>query len=242
MHDHIDVGSVLTIGAPKNHFPLVEAKRTLLLAGGIGVTPILAMAETLAGNGATSRCTTARARRSAPLQGARRRFQLCGAGPLPLRQRRRGQKLDLAALLAVPAPDTHLYVCGPQGFIDHVLDSARASGWPAAQLHVEYFSAAAVDTTATSVRRQAGVERQGVTIPAGPDGDQGAGRAGRRDPVFVRGRRVRHLPDARAGGRAGPPRHVPDRGGAGGERPVHANVLFAPCRKPPGSRSTRAFF
>jgi len=38
-------------------------------------------------------------------------------------------------------------VCGPQGFIAHVLDAAKAQGWPAAQLHVEYFGTAAVDTS-----------------------------------------------------------------------------------------------
>ncbi len=57
------------------------------------------------------------------------------------------QKLDLAAVLGAPDPGAHLYVCGPKGFIDYVLGTARAQGWPAPQLHVEYFSAAAVDTS-----------------------------------------------------------------------------------------------
>lgn len=57
------------------------------------------------------------------------------------------QKLDPATLLAAPAPDAHLYVCGPQGFIDHVPGTAEAQGWPAAQLHVEYFGTAAADTS-----------------------------------------------------------------------------------------------
>lgn len=52
MHDAVHAGSVLTIGVPRNHFPLVDAPRTLLLAGGIGVTPMLAMAEALAAKGA----------------------------------------------------------------------------------------------------------------------------------------------------------------------------------------------
>jgi vanillate O-demethylase ferredoxin subunit len=55
--------------------------------------------------------------------------------------------LDLNSLLAEPDPHKHLYVCGPQGFIDHVLGSARERGWPTAQLHVEYFGAAATDTS-----------------------------------------------------------------------------------------------
>jgi vanillate O-demethylase ferredoxin subunit len=38
-------------------------------------------------------------------------------------------------------PDNHLYVCGPSGFLEYVLERATACGWPASQLHREYFSA-----------------------------------------------------------------------------------------------------
>jgi Flavodoxin reductases (ferredoxin-NADPH reductases) family 1 len=48
MHDEIHEGDLVTISAPRNHFPLVEARRSLLFAGGIGITPILCMAEGLA--------------------------------------------------------------------------------------------------------------------------------------------------------------------------------------------------
>ena len=51
------------------------------------------------------------------------------------------QKLSLPELLASPQPGVHLYVCGPGGFMDAVLQTARASGWPEAQLHHEFFSA-----------------------------------------------------------------------------------------------------
>jgi vanillate O-demethylase ferredoxin subunit len=148
MHDDIDTGSVLQISEPKNHFPLVAAGRTLLMAGGIGVTPILAMAESLAARGAAFEmhyCARA------PERAAFR--ERIGASGFADRVHFHydsgdaGQKLDLATLLAALAPDTHLYVCGPQGFIDHVLDTAKAQGWPAARLHVEYFGTAAVDTS-----------------------------------------------------------------------------------------------
>jgi vanillate O-demethylase ferredoxin subunit len=58
-------------------------------------------------------------------------------GPAP-------QKLDLQALLGRPQEGTHLYVCGPKGFMDAVLGTARASGWPEAQLHFEFFAGAVV--------------------------------------------------------------------------------------------------
>ena len=66
MHEQVQEGQVLQISAPKNHFPLAhDAKRSLLLAGGIGVTPILCMAERLAITGADFEmhyCTRSRER------------------------------------------------------------------------------------------------------------------------------------------------------------------------------------
>ncbi len=51
------------------------------------------------------------------------------------------QKLDIGALLETPEAGTHVYVCGPKGFMDAVLGTARARGWPEAQLHYEFFAA-----------------------------------------------------------------------------------------------------
>jgi vanillate O-demethylase ferredoxin subunit len=147
MHDHIDTGSVLHISAPKNHFPLVEAKRSLLLAGGIGVTPILAMAETLAAKGADFEMHySARSPERAAFKERVKAASFAGQVHFHYDSGESAQKLDLDWLLRAPDPGTHLYVCGPQGFIDHVLGSAKALGWPQAQLHVEYFGAAAIDT------------------------------------------------------------------------------------------------
>lgn len=169
MHDHVDLGSVLQISEPKNHFPLVEAKRTLLLAGGIGVTPILAMAETLAAKGAAFEMHYCA--RSPEKAAFKERLAGCGFAAQVQFHYDSGdaaQKLDLPALLARPEAGTHVYVCGPQGFIDYVLGTAKAQGWPQAQLHVEYFSAAAVDTTgdqAFDVKLAS--SGKVVTIPAG---------------------------------------------------------------------------
>jgi vanillate O-demethylase ferredoxin subunit len=147
MHDHIDTGSVLHISAPKNHFPLVAAARTLLFAGGIGVTPILAMAETLAARGAAFELHySARSPERAAFRERIVSSEFADHVHFHYDSGDAAQKLDLAALLAAPAADTHVYVCGPQGYIEHVLGTARALGWSAAQLHVEYFGAAAIDT------------------------------------------------------------------------------------------------
>jgi len=50
------------------------------------------------------------------------------------------QKLNVKSVLARPQPDTHVYVCGPKGFMNWVLGAAEEAGWPEAQTHREYFS------------------------------------------------------------------------------------------------------
>jgi vanillate O-demethylase ferredoxin subunit len=148
IHDQVHAGSILKISAPKNHFPLAEAQRTLLLAGGIGVTPILAMAEALAGKGAAFEMHySARSPERAAFRERIGASAFAGKAHFHFDGGDSSQLLDLNSLLAEPDPHKHLYVCGPQGFIDHVLGSARERGWPTAQLHVEYFGAAATDTS-----------------------------------------------------------------------------------------------
>jgi vanillate O-demethylase ferredoxin subunit len=143
MHDQVSEGDVLHISAPKNHFALAhEARHSILLAGGIGVTPILCMAERLARTGASFEmhyCTRSaertafRGRIAASAFAARVQFHLDDGET--------DQKLPLGALLSSVAAGVHLYVCGPKGFMDWVLGAARSSAWPAEQLHYEFFGA-----------------------------------------------------------------------------------------------------
>lgn len=143
MHENVQEGDVLQIGAPRNHFPLAQqAKRSVLLAGGIGVTPILCMAERLSVTGAEFQmhyCARSRERMafhegiSKAAFASRVQFHFDDGGL--------EQKLDMAALFATPEPGTHLYICGPKGFMDAALGIARAAGWPEPQLHYEFFSA-----------------------------------------------------------------------------------------------------
>jgi vanillate O-demethylase ferredoxin subunit len=143
VHDLVKEGDVLTISAPRNHFSLAhEAKKHLLLAGGIGVTPILCMAERLANTGADFEMhyatraperTAFRQRIAASAFASRVQFHHDNGDA--------AQKLDLQVLLQQPKPGTHLYVCGPKGFMDAVLNTARSSGWPEAQIHYEFFGA-----------------------------------------------------------------------------------------------------
>lgn len=150
MHELVKEGDVLAISTPKNHFALAhDARRSVLLAGGIGVTPILCMAERLAIAGEAFEmhyCT-----RSQERMAFRDRILRSGFAADVQFHFDDGvaeQKLDVAALLATPQPSVHVYVCGPKGFMDAVLGAARGAGWPEAQLHYEFFSAAPVKSEA----------------------------------------------------------------------------------------------
>jgi len=144
VHDAVTEGSVLHISPPNNHFPLAaNADHHLLLGGGIGITPLLAMAEHLASQGESfelHHCTRSRERtpfteRLAASPYARHVHHHVDDGQAT-------QKLDIAATLKKAGTGTHLYVCGPQGFIDAVLQAGRDAGWPENRLHREYFGAA----------------------------------------------------------------------------------------------------
>lgn len=142
LHEKVSKGDSLTVSAPKNHFALVPTRgRTLLLAGGIGVTPLLAMAETLSASGADYQlhyCARDRARLAFADRLAEERFR--GHVHLHLDDGPEDQKLALGPLLAARGPQDHLYVCGPTGFIAWVKEAAQAAGWPEEAVHSEYFS------------------------------------------------------------------------------------------------------
>jgi vanillate O-demethylase ferredoxin subunit len=148
MHEKVNAGDVLTISTPRNHFPLVRAERTLLLAGGIGVTPLLCMAQRLAAVGADFElhyCTRSPERTAFRDEIAASPF--AGRVHFHHDDGDAAQKLDAARLLAKPDAGTHVYICGPTGFIDYIVGTTQAQGWDKAHVHLEYFGAAPQDTT-----------------------------------------------------------------------------------------------
>lgn len=142
MHQRVMASSVLVASEPKNHFPLhPDAVRHVLIAGGIGVTPMLAMARHLARTDAPFEVHYA-ARTAQRMAFAAEMAQLCGKG---LRTYFDGgdaaRGIDIAALLSRPDPHTHVYVCGPRGLIDATRRLAATYGWPEDNLHSESFTA-----------------------------------------------------------------------------------------------------
>ncbi len=146
MHERVHEGDLLTVEGPRNMFALAEdAGASLLLAGGIGITPLLAMAESLHARGRAFElhyCT-----RSPERTAFRERLASCAYRNQVHHHFDDGdaaQRIDLGRLLSAPGLGRHLYVCGPKGFMDAVLTGARAAGWAEEHLHSEAFGAEVV--------------------------------------------------------------------------------------------------
>ena len=170
MHERVREGDRLSISAPRNHFALAhDADSHLLLAGGIGVTPLLCMAERLAHAGADFEMHYAT--RSPERTAFRQRIVSSAfAGKVAFHHDdgADAQKLDLASQLSTPRAGRHLYVCGPKGFMDAVLGTARTQGWPEAQLHYEFFGAEVVPS-ASDAGFEVMLASSGRVIRVAPD-------------------------------------------------------------------------
>jgi vanillate O-demethylase ferredoxin subunit len=148
MHDVVKEGDILQISAPRNHFPLVHAKHSLLFAGGIGITPILCMAEHLSrtdANFTMHYCT--RSKQRTAFMGQIMDSPFANDVHFHFGTGATEQKFNAFEVLNQAEQDTHLYVCGPRGFIEHVVNTANSLGWSSEKIHLEYFGMAAPDTS-----------------------------------------------------------------------------------------------
>ena len=169
MHE-LQPGQELTVSEPRNHFSVAHpAGRHLLMAGGIGITPILCMAELLAEQGADFELHyCARTAERAVFLSRLRTSAFARRVRLHYDDGLAEQRLDIAAAVAAPCEGSHLYVCGPAGFMDAVLGAARAAGWAEAAMHCEHFAGA----TAASGRDatfEVQIASSGLVIPVAAD-------------------------------------------------------------------------
>lgn len=132
LHETVKLGDTLLVSAPRNNFPLAEgAARQVLVAGGIGITPLLPMARALAARGADFTLHfLSRSRSLAPLLAEAE--AVCGP-KLVTWFADEGRRFDPSVLRA-PGPEDHLYACGPQRLLD-------ALDWPEERFHHEVFQA-----------------------------------------------------------------------------------------------------
>lgn len=133
IHQFLRVGSTVYVRPPRNLFELAEAPAYLLLAAGIGVTPILAMARHLAARDVPWRMVYLVRRR----EDVAFADELAALGDqVQVHVSRDAGRLDLASALSPLMTGTHIYACGPHGFIDALTESPVPDG---CRVHVERF-------------------------------------------------------------------------------------------------------
>ena len=170
VHRDLKPGDRIEIQGPRNHFPLAEdAPHSVLIAGGIGITPVHAMVHRLSelGRGWTLyHC--ARAPDRTPYMTELRALAARSGGMLVhVHDGVAGiRPLDLAAVVAGYPADTHFYCCGPGPLMAGF--ATATAGLPAAQVHVEYFSntVTASDTKAEAFEVICNRSGKTVQVPA----------------------------------------------------------------------------
>lgn len=145
VHEALKVGDLLKVSHPRNQFELQPGQASaLLIAGGIGITPLKAMAHSLlqAGTPFELHCC-ARSSEVAAFTEELVDFNRRAPGSVRWHFDNGvvGAGLDLAALLAVQPPGTHLYFCGPPGFMKAC--EQAAAHWQPGSVHSEHFQAPA---------------------------------------------------------------------------------------------------
>lgn len=140
LHTNVRAGDLINISRPRNNFPLIEeASRHLLIAGGIGVTPMMAMVEKLKSMNANFTmhyCARSpdrmafKARLAEPMQKGKVVFHYDDGDP--------SKGLRLADILGKYEAGTQLYYCGPSGLMQAV--AGETAHWPAGTVHCEYFA------------------------------------------------------------------------------------------------------
>ena len=140
MHDRVRVGSRLEIAHPVNLFALDKiARKHVLIAGGIGITPFLAQLEDLH-DGAVPyelHYSVRSPEHAAFLTRLRERE----GEKVRMYYDSENQAVDFDGLLSNQPLGTHIYVCGPAGLINKVIATAKSCGWPDSHVHWEQFSA-----------------------------------------------------------------------------------------------------
>ncbi|MEV4643461.1 PDR/VanB family oxidoreductase [Saccharopolyspora sp. NPDC049357] len=161
VHRELAEGDLLRIRGPRNHFPLVRAKKYLFLAGGIGITPILPMIDAVDRAGADWRLA----------YGGRSRDTMAFADELVTRYGPRvglspedeTGRLDLDTLLRGACRRTAVYCCGPESLLAEV--ESRFPSRRRGALHLERFKATQVDAPTSGFEVELARSRLTLTVP-----------------------------------------------------------------------------
>lgn len=167
VHSRVQEGDLIAISSPRNAFALdMQAPAYLLMAGGIGITPMLAMAhELLAAGKPFTLCVFARSQAHVAFAEQLRSPELAPHVRVFLDDA--AERADLAALLAAQAANTQVYMCGPAGFMEAVRKAA--ADWDEARIHAEYFAAPADAGAQTGQAFTLKLSKRGIDIPVAAD-------------------------------------------------------------------------
>jgi tetrachlorobenzoquinone reductase len=164
IHENLRPGDVVTVNGPRNNFALYEtAEKTIFIAGGIGITPIMSMIERMRALGCDWELTYCVRKRDSGAflesleKEPRVRFN-CDEEP-------GGKMLDISALVKAAPANAHLYCCGPLPMLEAFEEATK--NLPRERVHVEYFTAKeapAVDGGFKVVLAKSGQE---LTVPPG---------------------------------------------------------------------------
>ena len=165
IHQTYQLGMTLHMAPPENHFSLHGDERpAVLIAGGIGITPIKPMAQALAARGTVLQMYYAG--RSLADMPFRDRLQREFREQLTVYSSADGERLDIEAVLAAAPADAVFYVCGPARLIDAVTEATEAAGINVDRVHFERF-AAGIARDAKPV--QVELVRSQVVLQVGPE-------------------------------------------------------------------------
>ncbi len=159
MHDAVEPGSILTIAGPRNQFPLApQPSFSVLIAGGIGITPLFAMAQALQHTHSPWELhycarSAAHAAFLGELSALRPSAVTPYLSPTPI--------FDAATEFSRFRPGTHVYCCGPAGLMQAVADAT--SHWPEGLIHFEWFSTPA-DTEVPNGTFEVELARSGMVL------------------------------------------------------------------------------
>ena len=173
MHETLRVPNRVKVSVPRNNFPLADgARKVILIAGGIGVTPLKAMVHQLEAERrdyALHYC--AKGPEYAAFEAELRGIARTGTVQCHFDGGNPKNGLDIANLLEHPEPDTHIYYCGPGGFMEACKQAA--AHWPQASVHCEHFKAPVQKARSEGASPTAGyaveLARSGLTLTVASD-------------------------------------------------------------------------
>jgi vanillate O-demethylase ferredoxin subunit len=169
VHDNIRAGDIITVSCPRNNFALhEEADHSILIAGGIGITPLLSMIRRLESLG----------RRWELFYAARTRLAAAFLDELrtlrpnvhlnlhvDLDDERSGRMFDVPAIVGKASAQAHLYCCGPPPMLQAF--EAATAGRPADHVHVEYFQAREAPATEGGFEVRLARSNRTITVEPG---------------------------------------------------------------------------